>query len=72
MRGEERGLKVVFRIKVDKVDAAKEVDDHKHQGEDRDGELGGGDHELHEAPLVRDQQLEQVAESDNKQVISHQ
>ena len=59
-------LKVVFRIKVDKVDAAKEVDDDKDQGEDGDGELGGGDHELHEAPLVRGQQQPgQGAESEN-------
>ena len=70
MRG--RGLKVVFRIKVDKVDAAKEVDDDKDQGEDGDSQLGGGDHELHEAPLIRDQQPEQVAESEDKHVISHQ
>ena len=59
-------LKVVFRIKVDKVDAAKEVDDDKHQGKDGDGELGGGDHELHEAPLVWGQQQPgQGAESGN-------
>ena len=58
-------LKVVFRIKVHKVDAAKEVDDDKDQGEDGDGELGGGDHELHEAPLIRGQQPGQGAEPDN-------
>ena len=69
---EDSGLKVVFRIKVDKVNAAKEVDDDEDQGEDGDSELGGGDHELHEAPLVRGQQSEQEAESDKKYVISHQ
>ena len=47
-------LIVVFWIKVDKVDAAKEVDDNKYQSASRDGGPGYGDHELHLPRLVRE------------------